>query len=245
MGVEVIEKTFRVVEALAGAGVPLALADVTQRVRLPKPTVYRILRSLLDLGYVAQEDGGGRYLTTPRLAQLGRSGERDELKRLAVPLMRRLHERFDETVNLGVLDGDHVAYAHIIETNQGLRLQVRPEARDPFWSTALGRAMVSHLPDAERDALVAGAELKPRTAKTVRSKAALRRILDESRARGWAIDDEENDAGVVCFAVPLLEAGRPLAAISVTLPKDRLDAARQRDIVAMLRSAHDQFRTRA
>src|SRR4051812_11510583 len=205
MGVEVIEKTFRVVEALAGAGGALALADLTERVRLPKPTVFRILRSLLDLGYVAQADGSGRYLTTPRLAQLGRSGERDELKRLAVPLTRRLHERFDETVNLGVLDGDHVSYAHVIETTQSLRLLVRPEARDPFWSTALGRAMVSQLPDGERDALVAGAELKPRTAKTVRSKAALRRILDESRTRGWAIDDEENDAGVVCFAVPLLE----------------------------------------
>lgn len=244
-GVEVIGKTFRVLEALAGSGAPVALGELTDRVRLPKPTVYRLLRSLLALGYVAQDEATGRYATTPRLAQLGRSGERDELKRLAVPLMRRLHDRFDETVNLGVLDGDHVAYAHVIETTQALRLLVRPDARDPFWSTALGRAIVSHLPDAERDALVARAELEPRTARTVRGKVALRRLLDEARERGWATDDEENDAGVACFGVPLIEHGRPIAAISLTLPKDRLDPARQREIVTLLGRIRDEFRDRA
>jgi DNA-binding IclR family transcriptional regulator len=239
MSVEVVEKTFRVLESLAGVGGSLSLAELTQRVRLPKPTVYRLLRSLLELGYVAQDPGTGRYLSTPRLAHLGRAGERDEIKRLALPAMRRLHERFDETVNLGVLDRDHVAYVHFIETSQPLRLLVRPEARDPFHCTALGRAIVAQLPEAERERLVSEVELG---AGGPRSKAALRRILAETRARIWAIDDEELVAGVACFGVPLMAGCRPIAAISITLPKDRLDAARQREIIADLLSIHDAFR---
>jgi DNA-binding IclR family transcriptional regulator len=234
VAVEVITRTFAVLEALAKAGEPLELGELTRRAGLPKPTVYRILRSLEELGYVAQEDGRGRYLTTPRLAHLGRGGERHALAQRLGPHLERLHRQFDETVNLGVLQGGDVHYLQVLETTRPLRLMVRPDAVDRFYCTALGRAMAAFLPEDERDRLVAAAKLEPITARTVRSKAALGRILDETRARGWAEDDEENDDGVACFATPVIEHDRPVAAISVSLPKLRLTPARRKELLCAL-----------
>ncbi len=234
MGVEVVRKTFAVLEALAAASAPTPLNTLTARVKLPKPTVYRILRSLEELGYAAQEGGGGSWLTTARLASLGRGSERNDLKRRVAGHLERLHRQFNETVNLGVLDGADVRYLHVLETTQPLRLMVRPDAVDPFYCTSLGRAIVAHLPDIERDALIERAEFKPVTENTVRSKAALRRILDEVRRNGYAVDDEENDVGVICLGAPIMEAGLPVGAISLSLPKTRLTPSRRKEIIAAL-----------
>ncbi len=235
MAVEVIAKTFAVLEALAKAGSPLELGEITRRTRLPKPTIYRLLRSLEELGYVTQEDAGGRYLTTARLAHLGKGGERDDVKLRVLPQMERLHRQFNETVNLGILVGGDVHYLHVLETTRPLRLMVKPDAVDSFYSTSLGRAMVAFLPEAERRRLVDEATFTPATAKTVRSKAALNRILDECRARGWAEDDEENDDGVICIGAPVIENDRPIAAISVSMPKIRLTPACRKELLCALK----------
>jgi DNA-binding IclR family transcriptional regulator len=134
---ELLKKAFGVVERLGAADRAMTLADLTRQVALPKPSVYRILRALVQLGYVAQDPASSRYSLTGRLSQLGRGGQELELRRLALPLMERLHRKFDETVNLAVLEGTDVAYVHVLETTQPLRLMTRPDARDPFHSTSL------------------------------------------------------------------------------------------------------------
>lgn len=236
MNIEIISRTFEVLETLSAAGAPLPLSEITLRTELPKPTAYRLLQALLELGYVAQEEQSGHYLTTGKLAQLGEKSGNPDLRRRALPHMQRLHAEFNETVNLGVLERLAVHYVHYIETTRPLRRMVTPGAIDEYYSTALGRAIVSHLPKEERDALVARTQLRALTPHTVKKKSQLEEILDQTRDHGWALDDEECDAGVVCFAVPLLENGRPIGAISVSLPKTRLTTHRRNEIVDALRS---------
>jgi DNA-binding IclR family transcriptional regulator len=233
--VELVAKTFQVLEALAGEAKALPLAEVARRAGLPKPTAHRILRTLAELGYAAQRSEDGFYQVTARLANLGRGGERQDLTLRMLPHVERLHRRFNETVNLGILDGTNVRYLHVLETTRSLRLMVRPDALDPFYSTALGRAIAAFLPEDERARLVASASLKPVTPRTVRTRTALERSLMVARERGWAEDDEENDEGVVCFGTPVLEGDRPVAAVSVSLPKVRLDAERKKELVCALK----------
>jgi len=235
MTVRVLKKAVAVLETLSAAGRPLGLAELSRRMKYPKPTIYRILRSFLELGYLARDRATGDYLPTSRLAQLGRHGQTQDLRRRALPAMEALHREFNETVNLGVLEGDQISYAACLETTRPLRLMVRPGTKDPFYCTALGRAIAAFLPEGERDELIAGARFEPRTPRTVRSRPALRKILKETRRRGWAIDDEECDLGVVCLGAPLLEQGAPVAAISITIPKIRCTPARERDLLQRLR----------
>jgi len=234
MIVRVLRKAVAVLEALSAAGRPVGLAELCRRIKYPKPTIYRILRSFEELGYLARDRATGFYAPTSRLAQLGRHGQALDLRRRALPAMEALHQEFNETVNLGVLEGDQISYAACLETTRPLRLMVRPGTKDPFYCTALGRAIAAFLPDREREELVAAARFDSRTPKTVRTRPALRKILRETRRRGWAIDDEECDLGVICVGAPLLDQGSPIGAVSITIPRIRYTPARERDILKQL-----------
>ena len=221
MSIAVIDKTFSILEVLARAGRQLTLAELAEESRLPKPTVYRILRSLRDLGYVEQMDRGGVYALSERLNSLVEYGRDEAVRRKALPLMTQLHASFDETVNLGLLEGIYIRYAHVIETTQPLRWIVKPGARDMFHTTALGRAIVAHLPGEQQSRLVAKAcaALPSRGRAAVRAK--LEKELAATRARGYALEEEETVAGVACVATPLVSLGEPLAAVSVSVPVHR------------------------
>lgn len=234
MSIAVIDKTFTILEVLARTGRPLTLAELAEESRLPKPTVYRILKSVRDLGYVNQAARGGAYVLSARLATLREYG-RDEAVRAKVrPLMARLHAAFDETVNLGFLEGIYVRYADVMETTQALRWIVKPGARDLFHTTALGRAVVAHLPAEQQARLVAKAcgTLPVRGRKA--GRAQLEQELAATRARGYALEEEETVVGVACVAVPLVGLGEPLAAVSVSVPVHRFPAAQRAALIAAM-----------
>ena len=237
MSIAVIDRAFSTLEVLARTRRALTLAELAEESRLPKPTVHRILKSLRDLGYVEQNDRGGSYVLSARLASLHEYGRDEAVRAKARPLMERLHAAFDETVNLGLLEGITIRYAHVIETAQPLRWIVKPGARDGFETTALGRAIVAHLPAEQQARLVAKAcaALPARGRKAART--ALEQELAATRHRGYALEDEETVAGVACLAVPLAPLGEPLAAVSMSVPVHRL-SARQRSamIAAMLQT---------
>jgi DNA-binding IclR family transcriptional regulator len=229
MSIAVLDRAFSILEVLARTRRALTLAELSEEGRLPKPTVHRILKSLRDLGYVAQDDRGGAYELSARLASLHEYG-RDE----AQPLMQRLHAAFDETVNLGLLEGLYIRYAHVIETTQPLRWIVKPGARDSFHTTALGRAIVAHLPPEQQARLVAKAcaALPARGRKAAR--AALEQELATTRTRGFAREEEETVAGVACLAISLGSLGEPLAAVSVSVPVHRFPPRQRTAIIAAM-----------
>lgn len=239
MSIAVLDKTFSILEVLARTGRALTLAELAEESRLPKPTVHRILKSLRDLGYVEQSERGGRYEMTPRLSSLREYG-RDEVVRDKVrPLMERLHAEFNETVNLGFLEGVYVRYGHVIETTHALRWIVKPGARDEFRTTALGRVIVANLPEEQQARLVAKAcaavPVRERRAARIRLEAE----LAATRQRGYAVEEEETDVGVTCVAVPLIGVGEPLAAVSVSVPAHRFPAPLRAALITAMLAGRD------
>jgi DNA-binding IclR family transcriptional regulator len=224
MSIAVIDKAFTILEVMARTGRALSLAELAEECRMPKPTVYRILRSLRDLGYVDQEDRGGDYRLSGRLASLREYGRDEAVRDEALPFMRQLHAAFDETVNLGLLEGIYVRYAHVIETTQALRWIVKPGARDLFHTTALGRAIVSRLPAEQQARLLAKACAELPARGRAATKLKLERELAATRERGYALEQQETVEGVACVAVSLVPLGEPLAAISVSVPVHRFPA---------------------
>ncbi len=235
MSIAVLDKAFSLVEVLARTGHAVMLAELAQECRLPKPTVYRILQSLRDLGYVEQLDRRGAYRLSARLASLGEQVRDQNVRNKALPLMRRLHGAFDETVNLGLFEGIFVRYVLVIETTQALRWIVKPGVRDLFHTTALGRAIVAHLPDEQQRRLVA----KVCALLPVRGREAARCHLEKellaTRVRGCALEEEETVAGVACVAAPLGFLGEPFAAVSISIPVNRFSPARCETLIKTLR----------
>ena len=234
MSIAVLDKAFSILEVLARTGRELTLAELAAEARLPKPTVHRILRSLRDLGYVGQSDRRGTYQLSGRLASLREYGRDEAVRAKARPVMERLQAEFDETVNLGLLEGVFVRYVQVLETSQALRWIVKPGARDPFHTTALGRAIVANLPDEQQRRLVV--KSAPRGARRTR----LQQELAATRARGYAVEEGETVAGVACVAIPLDWLGEPLAAVSVAVPIHRYPARPRTALIAALLHARDR-----
>lgn len=229
-----IEKIFGLLEFLAGELKPASLQTISEEVKLSKPTAYRLLQSLQQLGYVARPANSRDYLIGPRTARLAAADSYSELKSLARPILRRLHEALNETVNLGVLSGGQVVYLDILETTQALRFIVTPGQSDPFYCTALGRAIASQWDEDYLERMLGKIRLQPLTPQTVKSLPELRRRIAKARETGIAEENGESVAGVCCMASSLAGLGFPQAAISIAVPVQRLTPRRKAHIASLL-----------
>ena len=231
-----VEKSFVLLEYLAASGKPVSLQEVTDAVKLSKPTAYRLLQSLHALGYVTRPAGSRSYLVGPRAARLASCDPQSGVKALARPLLQRLHRELNETVNLGTLSGTQVLYLDYLETTQALRFIVTPGQSDPWFCTALGRAVAAQLSDTALDRLLAETRFQVLTPRAAANREELRRRIRKVREAGYAEEREESVQGVCCLAVSLAPLGFAAAAISVALPVQRLTPKRKASILKMFRA---------
>jgi IclR family acetate operon transcriptional repressor len=224
-----VTRAFRILGWMAGAeGDGWPLGEIAAGVGMHPATVHRVLGQLVEDGLVRQVPGSGAYglgLEFLRLAWLA-SG-RESLREVAEPELRALTADTGETSWLGLYEPSRrqMLFAASVESPQPIR-QVRPinEWR-PVHGGASGRALLAFLPDAEREAVLAG-PLEPVTEHTVTDPAALRRVLDEVRKRGYSVSRGERVLGGVGVAAPILAGdGRLLGVIGVGLPEQRYRAS--------------------
>jgi IclR family acetate operon transcriptional repressor len=243
--IAVLDRALDVLEALADGTEALGVTELARRVGATKSAAYRILANLERRGYVTKDPTTARYSLGTRLAYLGqRSLGTFDLRQVARPVLDDLNRRFQETVNLGVLDGDEVVYIDMIESHHGLRMAARVGARDFVHSTALGKAMLAFLsPEAIQRRLQR--PLPPRTAHTITDPALLAAELDRVRARGVAEDHAENELGARCVAAPIFDhAGSVIAAISLSSPESRLDDRRAAEVATAIQAAAQEITRR-
>lgn len=239
----VIERTLRVLEAFRGEQ-NLRLADLAARTRMVKSSVFRILFTLERLGYI-EKSADGQYSISSRFGRLaGGSRTESNLAAQAGPFMAALLRRFQETVNLGVLDDGEVLYIHVMESSQVFRLAAHAGMRSPVYSTAMGKCLLSRLPRAEVEAILKGRPMERFTPRTITDRAALHRELSRSRAQGYAIDNEEDSRGIRCLAAPILDTrGTVVAALSLSAPAVRLQPEKDREVTQALKEACAQIST--
>lgn len=221
--VQPVYKALQVLRCLGDERRELALSEICYRVDLPKTTVFRYLQTLCACGFVSHDPNTDLYRIGLRVWELGQLvHEPLRIREVALPAMRDLRDRFNETVNLGVLDGIEVVYLEITESRRSLRMQAQLGGRDPIYSTALGKAVLALKPEDQWPAHLP-AVLAPRTERTLTSLGRLRQDLAQVRERGFAFDDEENEEGARCIAAPIVNhAGQAMAAVSLASPAGRM-----------------------
>lgn len=236
MGLQGVDRTLDVLEALIERG-GASLGEVSEATGIPKSATYRVLQSLCERGYATQEQAAGRYRVGPRVLRLAQAGlEGVELRAVARPALERLAGATGETVHLVVPESDGVVYVDKVESNQTVRMASRVGMRGEMHSTGVGKAILAALPDEQVRALAGRTGLPPRTSRTITSVKALVAELERVRARGYAIDDEENEDDVRCVAMTVRDAlGRPLGAVSISAPAYRLSKERMTRVVPLLR----------
>ncbi len=232
--IAVIERMMRVLETFEGER-DVKLATLAARSKLVKSSVYRILFTLERLGYVEKREDG-RYSITSRLSRLGGQIRRQsDLPALAEPFMLDLVRNFQETINLGVLDGQEVLYIRVLESPHTFRLAAHAGIRSPLHSTALGKSLLATLPEPELLKVLTRYRFDRCTKNTICEAAQFMRELGRVRRRGYAVDNMEDSEGARCLAAPIFDGdGRGIAALSISGPASRVHRARDPEITGAL-----------
>jgi len=233
-GVQSVERAFEVLEVLAASDGEMALSAIAASSTLPPPSIHRLLRTLVGLGYVSQSENRN-YVLAPRLIHLGEAANK-QLGALARPELRRLADALGETTNLAVLDADMVVYAAQAPSRHAMRMFTEVGRRAHVHDTGVGKAMLAALPEAVVRSIVDRQGLPPSTERSITTMQGLLEELRVIRERGYSIDDGEQEIGVRCFAVAIPGAPIPVA-ISLSGPDSRVDAAFGERAVPMLQSA--------
>jgi IclR family acetate operon transcriptional repressor len=208
------------------------LDELASSLASPKSTVHRALASLRRASF-AELTSRGVYALGDEFFRLAFSNyeSRPETVHLE-PLLRSLSDQYGETVHYAVLEGKDVVYRAKQDPPQGaVRLTSTVGGRNPAYRTAVGKLLLSYRVrnEAELQSWLAGEVLEARTAHTIADPRALLAELQSTRERGYGVDDQENELGINCVAVPAFvdREGMPKGAISVSAlrfryPIDRL-----------------------
>ena len=216
-------RAFALIELVAGADAPPTLSHLARESGLPKPTVHRMLAVLEGAGLLLRE-ADARVSPGPRLARFALDTMlNNALRAPRHAILTALASVVGETVNLTMLDGSEVVYLDRVEAAWPLRMTLAPGSRVPLHCTASGKLLLASLPAPRRRRLVASLDLARFTERTLTDGVALDAELARIRRRGYATDNEEYLAGLVCVAVPVVLGGKRTAAcIAVHAPIARM-----------------------
>ncbi len=227
-------EVFEHLSTTSGATLSELAADTAQA----PATVYRILVTLGARGLVEFDPGPQLWHVGPRAFRIGaRYLRRTSLVERARPVLRRLMERTGETANLGIAREGAVLFVSQVETHASIRAFFPPGTLSPMHASGIGKAILAHLPEERRRALL-GAGLERFTARTLVDPVALAADLDATRDRGWALDDEEKTDGMRCIAAPVFDLhGEVVAGLSVSGPTARVGEAQTPRLAGSVREA--------
>jgi len=216
----------------------IGLEELAREIGLAKPTVYRFLQTLQELGY-ARRDERERWAMTLKLFNVG-SRVLDHLDLLAVarPVAEELSLDLGETVHMGVMEGDSAVYVLKIESKYTIRMFSRVGRRVPLYCSALGKVLLAFAAKEDRAAALEGGRLVAFTPKTISTREALDAELARIRRDGFARDDEEHEEGIHCIGAPVFDhSGSIVAALSVSWPGFRYEKGDESVRIEKVRAA--------
>lgn len=211
------------------------LRELSDALGAPRSSVYALVRTLVERGWVRVDESGSMYSIGIRALLAGTTYlDVDPYLRIAQPHIDELSTQLDETIHFGRLDRTDIVYLATKESSRYHRPFSRVGRRLPAFSTAMGKSLLAErLDDGIDDHLPR--RLTPLTPNTILDEDLLTADLRETRERGYAIDREENYAGIVCFGLPLRYSNPPRDAISCSVPIEGLTPGREDEIVAAMR----------
>jgi DNA-binding IclR family transcriptional regulator len=215
----------------------LGTTEIARALGLHKSTAASLVSTLAANGFLNQNPDTRKYRLGLRLVERAFAMlDQFEIRQVAYPALQELRDQWNETVNLAILDGSDVVYIERMLGTKALGMRSEVGRRALAHSTALGKAILSCYPLADVKAFIAARDLSAVTPKTITDPARFLAELDKVREQGYAIDDEENEIGGRCIAVPIFDhTGNAIAAVSVSAPTARLPMTEVPQVGAQVR----------
>lgn len=236
---QTVRKALAILDALAAAPEDLGLTALSQRLGMNKATTYRLASALQAAGLIEQDPATARYRLGLRLLYFAsRTLDHMALPRVAHGALVDLCQATGESPRLGVLDGNEVVYIDGLDSPQPVRFVYRPGSRAPLHASSIGKVLLAFLDPAQRAARLASLPLTPYTPRTIVDRQRLLAALEQVRAAGYAVNEEEYHVGVASVAAPIFDpAGRVIAGLGVAGPSYRLAGEARAAAVAAVQAA--------
>lgn len=238
-GIQVISRAVSILRALRDERDGLSLAQIAERVRLPRSTVQRIVHALVTERLLMAASPNGRVRLGTEIAALANNSKIDVVE-VAHPLLAKLAEQVGETVDLAVLRGDHLLFLDQIAGTHRLRAVSAVGEQFPLHSTANGKAILAMLTDAEIRSLLANVRQTNAKGK-VRSIEALLQEIAGVRSKGIAYDREEHSLGISAIGTAFRDQASTIYAVSIPIPTNRVQGV-ETEAVQLLLSVRDRLR---
>ncbi|MEL7106873.1 MAG: HTH-type transcriptional regulator BhcR [Pseudomonadota bacterium] len=206
----------------------LTLTELAERLSQSPATLYRVLTTFEAHRITEHDPATQTWHVGPGAFRIGSAFlRRTNIVERARPYMERLVDQTGETANLGIRRSSHVIFLAQVETHHSIRAFFPPGTVSPLHASGIGKALLSAMPDDDIRKLVRTAGLEGFTPRTLTGTDALLADVATTRARGFALDDEERTGGMRCVAAVVRNAaGEALAGISVSGPLNRLSDSR-------------------
>jgi DNA-binding IclR family transcriptional regulator len=213
-----IDRALTILEIVSHSKKGLTNSEVSRRLKLPKSTVSYILRTLQQRGYLYKDEPSGRYRLSAKLFSVGSEALRGlELHDVALPVLQDLVDKTGLAGHLAILDGREAVYVEKMDKPGFIRMNTWVGRRVDVHCTAVGKALIAHLPQETVNEIVKTKGLTKYTPRTITSPHQLFAELAKVRAEGYAVDDGENSPGVKCVAAAIFNIQKKaVAALGLT-----------------------------
>jgi len=243
-----VNKTFNLLEHFTAQKPEWGVTELATAVGSNKSTVYRFLADLCKLDILCKNPETDKYKLGLKLFELG---SRVKLKSAFVektnPELIAVSKDIRETVHIAVYKNQQVFYVDKVESPQGLKLSSQIGSYNPAYATALGKILLAHLPEETMKSTTAtlldSDEVIAYTKNTITKKTSLLKELRSIRDKGFALDREEFELGLICVAVPIFNQNQKIvASLSASGPANRFEEKNVTKYVATLKRGADAIK---
>ncbi|MBV7507792.1 IclR family transcriptional regulator [Bacillus sp. sid0103] len=216
--IQSVERALKILDLFDEHKSELKITEISEKMGLHKSTVHSLLKTLQEYSYIDQNPEDGKYRLGLKLAERGNLVISNmDIRKTAKKYLLDLSAKTGQTVHLGILDGQEGVYIDKVEGEQSIIRYSRIGRRLPLHSTAIGKVLIAYQPPNEMELLLKNYNYQYQTANTIVNEAVFRKEIEKVKQQGYAVDEQENEQGVRCAAVPIFNGkGQVLAAISIS-----------------------------
>lgn len=236
--IQSVERTFDILETLAQQKEGCRITELVKKLRLKISTVHNQLKTLVQRGYVEQDNQTLKYKLGQKTFLLAQNySTNDKLICSAKPYLEKLNEKCGDLVFLGVLNNHDLICSTTVESNQPLSVSPNQVWRDKCHSTASGKILLAYCSPEELRSVLKKHGLKKFTRKTITNFRALKIELKKVRRQGYAISQNESVEGITSLGVPIRDfSGKTIAALGISAPTVRMQRHRRQELLKMLKN---------
>jgi IclR family transcriptional regulator, KDG regulon repressor len=222
--VKSVSRALDIIDIVSSNKDGIGVTEIANQIDINKSSVYRILTTLVQYGYIEQDQETSRYKLGYKFLEMStKLLDSIDLRKEAKPFLKELENETNEVIHLVVYDQGEVIYIEKLEGNEILRMHSKVGRRAPMHCTAVGKAILAYLPSHVVLDILDRKGMPKHTDKTITDKDELMKELIQVKQQGFALDLEENEYGIRCIAVPIFNhLGNVIAALSISGPSLRM-----------------------